>query len=527
MRIGIMAFEGLEDTLNLAELNESETLSFKLVSVEHDPELQGMHESEALTAALTDEVTQTVEKSSSLEAMSDALSRSLAVEELSLHAVHFANLAIESMGYSSRRLAISTEAYKQNPKHAIQVAIEDLREKASSLWSSVKEKMGSLAQALGAKLGLFKSSIEVLKKRVVEARTLLGTAKSQHKEARLNVLKPQDWFVDLCYLGKAAPTGLVGTGKLVEQLLDQSSTLIVRTVNDYIDWVKKNHDKALTDPEVFKTLKFKRSSFLMLDQKVFTPGRNIGLAKVSAGCEFNRSHELPGGMALYAHLYHSDVEGADSVQAIGEVSYSIAAFDPFAYSRIKMAILAVIGIPLMAYVSQIVGLGIAAAGAETMASGGLAAGAIAVVGDGMGASASFKSATDALLSLAKQKDAGGNHFGSSVKIEKHMVFRTLTLAQAEKVLADVESGIAAMHKWQSVAMKEVWADQAYADLVDKTINRKETGDGVNRTAVRVLKQLLFAVVKLQVSVSSNTMTYALRTYNSMVNYVMKSMYQYS
>lgn len=543
MKNGIMSMEAMPEDAHeralMAQVQQNESDASALTGIAKNTEFLQLQESDQDTESLRADISADVEESVSMEAMADELDRAMAQEQLSISGVLFANLAIESL--SSRTSgqkalpSLSMETYKKDPQKAIQAAMEDIKERASELWEGVKIKMASLADSLGAKLRAFQSNIARLEKRAVQVQIQLNVVKEKlGKDAkpRVPILKPQDWFIDLCYHGKPPPPALRGVGKQVEGLLNETGRVVSGAVRNYSEWMKRNHAAALGDVDVFKSLKFRAGDFLVLHSKQFDENRKLGLNKPAPGNSFYRSDELPGGMALFTQVCKQDENGAASIQAVSRIEYQIREYDPTSYSRIKLAILAVIGVPVAAYLSfmgaAFVAANTGAAFAAGMSSG--AKGALIFSGtafkEGSGLVDDIKGAIDKAKDFVKDKDSNGDAYGSSLKLDKDMVFETLSPSEAQGVLSDLAAGVKAMRTWENLVFKEMWADEAFSDLMDKTILNKEKRDEANRVSVRLLKNLCFAILNLQTSLSTGIITYALRTYNAMLNYVQKSIYQY-
>jgi hypothetical protein len=540
----IMAFEDNEVAeISITELQANEQQAAALVSIATDPEFQQLEQSDHTTEVIGQEIAAVAQTSTALEAMADALHRASSEGQMGVHGVRFANLAIESLTSGSEgrsaRLAISVEAYRQDPKAALKAAMEDVQAQSDGLWATIKAKLGAMAQALSEKFKFFKNNIAKLEQRLHGVDSVV---KGMDGEVRCPFLKPQDWFLDLCYLGKAAPIGLEGIGKSVEKLLTESTNLLSQSSKRYIQWLGSNRDKALIEPAVYNNLKFKKNDFLIQNQKEFSQDRKLVLHKASEGCAFYRGDELPGGKSLFAHLCKTDESGAAAIDALGEVEYTLSPFEPASYNRMKLAITAAIALPIAAYVGAVGGsilgafvgatIGGIAGAVATGTAGGVLTGATVtgVVGSYAGAAGGAylvaKDAAHKVLDYSKEKDADGNAYGKNAAIDKDMVFYTLTKSNATSVLSDVKSGIQAMHRMEQVMFKEVWADKTFIRQMDDIIEGTEASGQSDRVSIRLLKNLCFAIFNLQVSFSSNVVAYALRTYNSMLNYVEKSALQY-
>ena len=528
-----MAFEGLEEDVTPEELEAAEAQSTQLVSLGNDPEFQKLEEADDVGKAIQDTIGNTVEASTALEALSDALNASIKAGGLDKHGMMFANLAVESVrtlhGVENDRLAISVESYRQDPLAALKTAMEDIQIQSQGLWSSIKEKLSTMAASLVAKLRSFKANVIKLEKRVNEVEALISHIGSSDKPS-FGALKPHDWFIDLCYHGKAAPKGLVGIGPAVDKLLKETADVLVSSVGKYNGWIKSNHSKALQDTTVFNSLKYKTSDFLILNQKQFTDERRVGWFKAIEGFSHYRSEELPGGMALFAHLARTDCSGVSAVPALDSIFYTLAQYDPVSYNLMKGALYTIGGLTLGSFVGIVVGLGFAApaiysavsatSSAAMLASAttaGVIASTGAKVGQGVGGYMGFKK--------GYEKDANGKLYGNKIKLTKDMLFETLTVAEMKRVISEVKKGIQALKAWETTIFKEIYKDKEASGIIDDFMYDAEPGTN-NRTSVRLLKELCFAVFGLTNALSYKSGSYALRTYNSMLNYVQKSSYQY-
>jgi hypothetical protein len=478
----IMAFED-----HAQAMQQTEQQSADLVSLSTDPAFQMLEQSGHTSEAIGQELSDIVQTSTALEAAADALGRASGAGQMGVHGVRFANLAIESITSAlsgrSERLAVCVQQYQQDPLGALTAAMQSVQAQADGLWASIKAKLIAMAQALGEKLRLFKHSVTKLEQRLSEATSSVGRMQS---EARCGFLKPQDWFVDVCYLGHAAPAGLMGVGQAVEGLLSECTTTLSRFCLKYTQWLHEHGEHAKTDPSVFKSLKFKQCDFLIQDQKEFTVEGTLGLLKAQAGCAFYRGRELPGGKALFVHMSKTDEVGAAGIDALAKVNYQLDAFEPAAYNRMKLAVTAAASLPVTLYASSVAGAVL----------GGAAGGVTAL------------------------------ELPPSTPVDKDMVFHTLSQSQAQGVLSDVTSGVQALRRLGEVMFKEVWVDEAFSQRMNSIINSTQTHSDENRLSVRLLKNTCFAIFELQGSFSSNVITYALRTYDSMLNYAEKSALQH-
>lgn len=515
-----MALEGIEKPRGLSP-EEAEQLSAELVSAEADPEYQELQQLEVSGRASASAITNTVQTTTALEAMRDALGRASDEQALGIAGVHFANLAIESVterfGHTPERLTISVEGYRNDPKEALAAAMEDLRVQSDGLWGTIKAQLTQMADALVTKLSSFKKNVGRLETRVAE---VTAKVEAVPKEAVMNfgALKPQDWFVHLCYHGKAAPKGLVGIGPAVEDLLNKSSKVMLSTVGRYNGWIKSNAQKALEDAEVFSSLRYKTSDFLILNQKAYDEKRRIRYTKADAGYRYYQSDELPGGMAFYSHLASADASGPGAVTSLANIRYQIEPYDVFSYNRVKAAVMMAAVVALSGYVGQAVTLGYVI----PMIKAGNAGSAMAAVGATYVAS---MGASHAAKYRGHDKGSDGKYAtGNDLKLTKDMIFETLTIPEAKRVLKEVTSGVKALRDWEHNSFKEVFKDKEAADLIERMIHAKASED--NRASARLLKKLCFAVLELQVTMAGQAMTYALRVYNAMLNYVQKSTYQY-
>lgn len=516
----------------VAQLQQEEVKANELVSSEKDPEFQKLEEADLVGAAIQKDVIASVEASTALEAMAGALNKAMLDGDMSVHGIKFANIAIESLnasyGIKTTKLAISVEDYKQDPTRALKAAMEDIEVQSQSLWSSIKEKMVNMADSLVVKLSSFRKNIVRLELRMGQVEALVNKI-DNGAQMRFTALKPQDWFIDLSYHGKAAPKGLVGIGPAVEKLLKESVTVMTSVVGKYNGWIKANHEKAMSDSAAFSSLKYATRDFLILNQKPFDDSRRVVFTKASEGCGFYRSEELPGGMALYTHLAKKDHSGFVAISCLSEVNYRLAQFDPVSYNLVKGVITTCIGAAFGVFVGAAVVAGfayplVAGTGAATKlaATASVAAGAYDTLSSAVEFGAVAGGFTGGISSFDKNSE--GLRYGSKVKLTKEMVFQTLSLVEAKRVLAEIKRGIASMKAWETTVFKETYRDKEAADIIEKLLKRNTVkADGAS---VRLLKNLCFAIFNLQVSMSGKTLSYAIRTYNSMLNYVQKSSYQY-
>jgi hypothetical protein len=497
----IMAFEDHAETTQ-----QTEQPSEHLVSLDASPTFQLLEQSGHTSEAIGQEIADIVQTSTALEAAADALGRAMGEGQMGVHGVRFANLAIESITGTlqgrSQRLAVCVEQYQRDPLTALKTAMEGVQTQADELWASIKAKLGALAQALGEKLKFFKDSMAHLEQRLLVS---ASNVERMQGEARSAFLKPQDWFIDVCYLGQAPPAGLKGIGKAVEDLLSESSHALSRSCHQYTQWLEENYAQATLDPNVFKGLKFKKCDFLIQNQKEFTLEQKPGLIKAQEGCAFYRGGELPGGKALFVHLSQDDEAGAAAIDALSKVYYQLEAFEPLSYNRTRLAITAGASLPVALYVGSVGGAVLGGAAGAVIA--GTAPSAVSDASD-------------------YTKDADNNTHREGALPDADMVFHTLSQSQAKAVLSDVESGVQALRRMGEVVFKEVWLDEKFSQRMDSIIDKTETGSDENRLSVRLLKNTCFAIFELQGSFSSNVITYALRTYDSMLNYTEKSALQY-
>ena len=437
-----------------------------------------------------------------LEAITNYLSTTLNNGLHNEHTLSMANVAIESIynrvNLKSDKITFSMEDYKKDPQESIRLALQDIKEKAASLWASVKQKITLLARFLGEKMNYFKRNLSNMKADIVRLEKIFNALDSK-AEAKSKFLKPQSWFIDLMYSDKGMPEGLEGVGKAVEQLLREHSKMATSSVSKYTQWLINNYKKAETDSSAFSTLKISPNEFLLTGSNVFD--RSIGLKRPIGENMFYRSKELPGNKAFYTQVRPRDKTGISSIGTLSDVGFGIYDFDPQSYKLDRMKIVK-----------------IAAAGSIPWALGIAAITASSVVAAGAGLA--YGVSLGAMINKAKVEGTG-----NVIHIDKNMVFKTLSLIEVKKSISDLKSGVISLEKWYVSVFENNWKQTE----LDKIINDVTGLDRVsvnNNSSFRALKRYCMALLNLMSSTTVATHIYAFKTYGSMINYIDKSMHQY-
>lgn len=493
----------LEENINTI-ITTIEKDNSDISSIETSSEYGDLLASDDKCKTVSNEINNETEADVALETIANYLNNSLEESTFDKHTLNMANVAIESIcenvNFKSSKNAFSLETYAINPKAAISAALEDIKERAAALWMSVRNKISELAQYLGEKMNYFKRNLSKMKYNVKLLEQKLSKIES-NAEAKAKILKPQNWFIDLMYSDQGIPDGLAGVAGAVEQLLNDHRKIAVTSIEKYTRWLVSNYKEAEVDSKVYSTLKVYKNEFIIPGSTEFN--RSIGLKKPLGDCVFYRSKELPGNKAFYTEVKPKDYTGISGIGTISTVNFRIDHYDPQSF---KMRMLNLQRISSMSVASWLLSTGIyiGLTGSMSVPVG------IAAVGVTL----------YTLYNSAKVKDTGVR-----VKIEKDMVFKTLTLTEVRNVISDLKSSIVSLEKWYSDIFENNWK-QAELDKIIKNvtgINRVEVN---NSSSFRALKRYCMALLNLMNSTTVGIHAYAFKTYNSMINYVDKSLRQY-
>ena len=497
--------ESSEENPNVA-ITKIETDDADLAPIETDSDYGDLVAADEKSITVSDDISNETDADTALEAIANYLDKSLSSCTYDKYTLNMANVAIESIcervNFKNDRVVFSMENYKKDPKKAIELALEDIREKASALWASVKNKMTELARYLGEKMNFYRRNMINLKRRIVELeRKLTDTPKDAEPKAK--ILKPQGWFLDLMYTDKPMSKGLSGVGSAVEELLNEHRQMATSSVNKYAKWLLDNYKSAETDSTTFKTLKVSKNEFLILNSTEFN--RSIGLKRPASDCMFYRSKELPGNRALFTEAKESDKNGVAAIGSLASIGFSMNTYDPDSFRLRMLAIkrIALLSTPVWLLSTGVV-IGI---GASTVATAGIAAGAM-----GTSLYAIYKS--------AKVKDTG-----IRVHIDKNMIFHTLTIDEARKVISDARNGYDALQLWYKDIFEHNWK-QTDLDRIINDVTGISKVEVRNNSSFRALKRYCVGLLNLMNATTVGTHVYAFKTYDAMLNYVDKSLRQY-
>jgi hypothetical protein len=475
-----------------------------LVSIEADSDFLQMQEAEADGNESIKSVIEETQASTALEAIASYLGNEIATEGYDIHTLHMTNVAVESIcnkvDFKSTSVAFSLESYKADPKAELTAAMEGIKARASALWASVKDKIATVAKYLGEKLNYFKRNLAKLMARTTRLENMLSKA-DDSKGPKVVLLKPQSWFIDLMYTDGGMPKGMVGVGKDVESLLKSHTRMATDSFNKYSKWLTTHYKEAETNIRTFDTLRVSKNDFLVFNSTEFN--RSIGKRIPHDDNMFYRSPELPGGMAFYTEIRPNDTNGTKGISTLNDADFFIDKFDPQSY-KIQRKILAEF---------------------SATSSFAWAAGSFLTVGTGLGALSAILAVGWGVNAFYQNNKAKIESTGKKFTIPKEMRFNTLTLAEAKKSLADVRLGIKALQEWYKAVFEANWT----GGEIDKVINGIIGLDRVEvstNPSFRALKRYCTALLNLMYSLTSNTHSYAFKTYNSMLNYTERSLRQY-
>lgn len=475
---------------------------FDNLQVEKNNDFCELLTAEENSIVISEQINNDTDADIALEAISNYLNSSLKDGYHSEQTLTMANVAIESIynkvNLKNEKITFSLEDYKKDPKESIRLALEDIKEKAASLWDSVKQKITLLAKFLGDKMNYFKRNLSNMKADVYRLEKIVNELNSK-AEARYKILKPQNWFLDLMYSQKGMPIGLEGIGKAVEQLLNEHSKMSTTSVNKYTQWLIANHKKAETDSSVFSSLKVNTDEFLLSGAKEFD--RSINLKRPTGENMFYRGKELPGNKAFFTQVRPKDKSGIAAIGTIADVGFGIHDYDPQSYKLDRMKIVKIMSAGTIPWV-----LGVAAV-TTSLAT----AGALGIV---------YGATLGSMINKAKVENTG-----RAIHIDSNMIFNTLTIPEIKKTILDLKSGIKTLEKWYVSVFENNWKQTE----LDKIINNITGLDRVsvnNNSSFRALKRYCMALLNLMNSTTVSTHIYAFKTYNAMINYIDKSAQQY-
>jgi hypothetical protein len=477
----------------------------EIAPVEQDSDFNSLVNAEEAGIKTANEITEETEASTALEAIASFLNASMESHTFDKVTLSMANVAVESIcervHFNSTKVAFSMETYSADPKKTLDVALEDIRERANAIWDSVKVKIASIARYLGEKMNYFKRNLAKLKARTDRLESEVNKHTSS-EEAKSKFLKPDNWFINLMYSDKAMPVGLDGVGKAVESLLTENRKIATGTVDTYTKWLLTNCKNGSV--EDFSTLKVHKDDFLLSGSTAFN--RSIEMLKPKGDNMFYRSKELPGNKAFYTEIQPKDKSGAGSIKMLNDVNFFMDNYDPQSY---KLRLKKISEIQASSAVTwAFATAALAVIGFSTIATG-MAAGTL-----GYG-----------LMSYLNNNKSKVENTGHELSIDKDMLFHTLTIAEAKKVISDTRAGIKALQSWYTEVFEKNWKGDELDHIFNNVIgtNRVEVN---NSTNFRSLKLYCSALMNLMYNVTTNIHMYAFRTYNSMLNYVDKSIRQY-
>ncbi len=484
------------------EINEMELDSSDISPISHDSDFGDLVAADENGSIVSDQINDETDADIALETIANYLTQSLNSGANNVHTLSMANVAIESIfnkiNIGSDKLAFSMEDYRSNPSESIKVALEDIKEKAAAIWASVKEKITLLAKFLGEKMNYFKRNLSNMRADISRLEKTLNLIDVK-TEAKAKFLKPQNWFIDLMYSDKGMPTGLEGVGKAVEELLRDHRKMAMSSIGKYTKWLIANYKQAESDSNVFSSLKVNKDEFLLSGAKEFN--RSIGLKRPVGENMFYRGKELPGNKAFYTQVRPKDKVGISSIGTIADVGFGIYSFDPQSYKLKMMTIAKIVAAGSIPWC-----LGVAAVTTTALTAGALGT----AYGIGLGA----------LINKAKVEGTG-----TAIHIDKDMIFKTLTLQEAKKVIADLKNGAKALQDWYTDIFETNWK-QAELDRIINDVTGLDRVQVNNNSSFRALKRYCMALLNLMNSTTIGTHVYAFKTYGAMINYCDKSLRQY-
>jgi len=364
---------------------------------------------------------------------------------------------------------------------------------------AVKEKITLLAKFLGEKMNYFKRNLSNMRANVVRLEKILGTI-DRSEQAKSKYLKPQNWFIDLMYSDKGMPIGLTGIGKAIEDLIHSHRKMATTSVNKYTKWLLANYKQAQSDSKAFGTLKISPSEFILQGSSEFN--RSIGLKRPLGDNVFYRGKELPGNKAFYTQVRPKDKIGISSIGTIADVGFGIYDYDPQSYRLNRLNLYNISKISTISWVASMV---------------------LTFPLIGVTVGASVASLGPALYAIYKSSAIAET--GNNVRIDKSMVFETLTIDQIKNVLNEVNKGIKELHNWHNDVFENNWKKPELDSIINNItgLDRIEVN---NNSSFRALKRYCMALLNLMNSTTIGVHAYAFKTYGAMINYADKSLKQY-
>lgn len=442
--------------------------------------IEDAQELDEVGGLINQDVIEKTDAITALEAIANYISRVSETKDLDKHAIVLANVAIESLyekaGIRSDAYAFSMESYDRSHRDELQGALENIKEKISVVFTFLKEKLVAVAKHIGAVINSFNRNMVALKVKLDRVEQMLMTAQAQ--KASFLAIKAEPWCEYLCYTQTGFDVGLTNVGRDVLSLIQAHSKMSEKATHKYLGWFTQHCDKMRTD-EVFNSLKVSKDDFLLPKMTAFN--RSVGLSTPKKQNIYFRSEQLPGGRAFYTQVENADKTGLDGVRMFEALDFEINKFDPNSYKIMKAKIILIVALPMTAWLHCINPvLGLAAAGA-----------------------------TGAILNNTKIEGTGSN-----VKIDKHMVFETLTLDQIKHCLANVRQAITELHHWSDEVLQKPWKDQSIDHAIDEIMKSEQSTSNI--------KSYCNALVNLMTKLGTQVHTYAFKVLNAMLNFAEKS-----
>jgi hypothetical protein len=389
--------------------------------------------------------------------------------------------------------SISLESYMTNAGISIppNLGMEDAEEGPGLLkrakdgivevYEYLRKRVAALMRHISLVMGVHARNMRRLKKRIEEVEELLGKVT---KESPLSpVIKAEAWCVYLCYLKSGFAVGLEGVPEKVVELVAQHRQMASATLSKHLDFLGSAVSSAVNDA-VFQSLHVTHQEFLIPGMSQFH--RSVGFQSARGDNVFFRSEELPGGKALYVQVNPHDQRGADAIEVVQDVGYSIDHYDPQSYTVFRAKLLAATMIPVSALLTVVNPLlGVAA---------GLATGA----------------------ALASQSVSGT---GQKINIDKTVVFSVLEIDRIKSVLRVCRQGLTELKGWSEDVLSGPWKTRDLDEIVDKILSEE--------TSTSSIKAYCNAVLSLMSKLGEGVHTYAFRALGACLNFCEKSVRQYA
>jgi hypothetical protein len=257
-----------------------------------------------------------MESAMSLETISSYLKKTVATETLSPTAMHFANLAIESVCQKVKlieRLTFAMEQFEQSPQEVVDNGLSLVDKKIEDIWQHIDSALVSLMATVTAKMAVFKSNRTSLQNAIDELKLAAEGFDSQtlSHEAYL----PHSAAIShLVYEDKGFPVCAEGVLSSVDSLLVSHASAWSKAIGEQVLWLQNNQAALQANQNVFATMRFDPASLLILNS-----------TSSDAVCEGNDltafvSEPLPNSCRLVTHLPTSVVEGSQALDCMVNVS---------------------------------------------------------------------------------------------------------------------------------------------------------------------------------------------------------------